>query len=46
MDKKRRAYLHDPGVALPKTTAWRRHKKVVANSASKPSLFKKRKTYH
>ncbi len=40
--EKRRAYLYDPSAVVPKTTAWRYHKRFAANSVSGQNVLKKK----
>ena len=46
MERKRKLYLSDANVPIPKTTAWRLGKKMMYLDSELPTYPKRRKTYH
>ena len=44
--EKRKAYLYNPDVSIPKTTAWRKHKRLAVSSTTELDSSKRRKIYH
>ena len=44
--EKRKAYLYNPDVSIPKTTAWRKDKRLAVSATTELDFSKQRKIYH